>query len=116
MRPGPAVFAMLLALGLAAGCSRHDNADVGQDLKSAGHDVSQEASKVTHDPEVKAAGSDLKAAGHDIAQDLRQAGGQAKSAAHDAADDTRHAAHDVTNDVHHDTHAKHDTKRDDDNG
>ncbi len=112
MRPGPAVFALLLAFGLAAGCSRHDNnADVGQDLKSAGHDVSHEAAKVGRDPDVKAAESALKTAGHDVAQDLRHAGAEAKSAAHDAADDTRKAGHDVT----HDTHAKHDTKHDDDN-
>lgn len=99
MRPGPAALALLLAFGFAAGCARHDNADVGQDLKNAGHDVSHEAGKVGRDPDVKAAESDLKAAGHDVATDLRKAGEQAKSAASDVAHDAGHAAHDVTNDA-----------------
>jgi hypothetical protein len=108
MRPGPAALALIIAfgaLGLAAGCSRHDTngGDVGQDLKNTGHDISHEASKVAHDPEVKSAASDLKAAGHDVAQDLRHAGSQAKSAAQDAAHDTRNAAHNVTHDNGHDT-------------
>jgi len=111
MRPGPIALALLFALA-AAGCSRHDSADVGQDLKSAGHDVSHEAGKIGHDPDVKAAGAELKAAGHDIALDLRRAGSQAKSAAHDVGNDARRAGHDASNDARRDTHNDHGSKND----
>lgn len=100
-----AALALVVALG-AAGCSKHDNADVGQDLKNTGSDISHEASKVAHDPDVKSAESNLKAAGHDIAQDVKQAGAAAKSSAHDVAGDAKRAGHDVT----HDTKSDRDTK------
>ena len=95
MPPGRAL-ALIAALALAGACSRHDPADVGGDLKDAGHNVSKAAAKVAHDPDVKAAEADLKAAGHDIAKDVRKAGGQAKVAAHDVASGAHHAGHDVT--------------------
>jgi hypothetical protein len=110
MRAGASAFALILLIGLCAGCSRHDDSSggVSQDLRNVGHDVSNEARKVGHDPDVKQAGSELKAAGHDIAQDLRQAGSQAKSAAHDAA-------HDVNRDTKGDHHDNRDTQRNDNN-
>jgi predicted small secreted protein len=92
-------LAILLALGLAAACSRNDRHDVGSDLKGAGHDVSAAAAKVAHDPDVRAAGDQLKAAGHDVGKEIRKAAGQAKAAAHDVASDTRKAGHDVTHDT-----------------
>ena len=113
MRPASistlAAVALVFALGFAAGCAKHDSADVGQDFKNTGHDISHEFGKVAHDPDVKSAESDLKAVGHDFAKDVKGTGAQAKSAAHDVAGDARKAGHDVT----HDTHNDRDTKQDD---
>jgi hypothetical protein len=68
MRRHGRALAIILALGLAAACSRHDDSKVS---------------------------ADLRAAGHDAGQDVRRAAAEAGRAAHALAADTRHAAHDV---------------------
>jgi hypothetical protein len=89
-------LAVILALGLAAACSRQDDAGLKGDLKGAGHDVGSAAANVAHDPDIKAAEARFREAGHDAGKDFRKAAAEAKAAARALAADTRHAAHDVT--------------------
>jgi hypothetical protein len=96
MRRQGRVLATLLALSLAAACTRHDDAKVKADAQDAGHDVRNAAADVAHNADVKRAEAQFRVAGHDAAKDFRKAAAEAKAAAHDLANDTRHAAHDVT--------------------
>jgi hypothetical protein len=76
MRHPKPPLAFILALGLVAACSRHDDAKVTGDLRNAGHDVDRAAGAVAHD--ARKAAAEAKAAAHDLAADSRRA-------AHDAA-------------------------------
>jgi hypothetical protein len=89
-------LAFVIALGLVAACSRHDDAKVAADLKGAGHDVDSAAGSVAHDEDVKAAEAQFRAAGRDAGRDFHKAAAEASAAARALAADTRHAAHDVT--------------------
>jgi hypothetical protein len=96
MRHHTQPLAFVIALGLVAACSRHDDAKVAADLKGAGHDVDSAAANVSHDQDVRAAEAQFRAAGRDAGQDFRKAAAEARAAARALAADTRHAAHDVT--------------------
>jgi len=89
-------LAIVVALGLASACSRHDDSDLKADLKGAGHDVDSAAGHVAQDPDIKSAEAQLRDAGHDAGKDVRKAAAEARAAARSLAADTRHAAHDVT--------------------
>jgi hypothetical protein len=103
MRHPKPPLAFILALGLVAACSRHDDAKVTGDLRNAGHDVDRAAGAVAHDADVRSAEAQLRAAGHDAAQDARKAAAEAKAAAHDLAADSRRAAHDAARPTSRDT-------------
>jgi hypothetical protein len=96
MRHHTQPLAFIIALGLVAACSRHDDASLKGDLKGAGHDVDSAAASVSHDADIRAAEARFREAGHDAGRDMRKAAAEAKAAAHALAADTRRAAHDVT--------------------
>jgi hypothetical protein len=96
MRRQGRLFVTLIALAMAAACSRQDDAKVKADLRGAGHDVDNAAAGVGHDADVKGAEAQFRAAGRDAAKDFHRAAAEAKAAAHALAADTKRAAHDVT--------------------
>jgi hypothetical protein len=96
MRHHTQPLAFIIALGLVAACSRHDDARLNGDLKGAGHDVDSAAKGVARDPDIRAAEARFRQAGHDAGKDMRKAAAEARSAARALAADTRRAAHDVT--------------------
>jgi hypothetical protein len=100
LMPRAVSVALLLALGIASGCSRHDNNQVASDLKDAGNSIDRAAVDVAHDPAWKKVGADLHDVGHDMAKDAQATGEKAKGAADDVGAGVKRAGKDVERGSH----------------
>lgn len=92
-RPGRAL-AVLAVLGLAAACSRQQQASISQDAHDATQSARQAAADVRHDPAVKRAVADMRLIGHEAASGVRRSASQADSAVHKLAASADHATRD----------------------